>query len=509
MTTPSKGKGASAEAEKLRKRKRSLQENLKEPLNPQVGDIVRTNARMTINNVKLVRSGKNLKGKLPVSRDQSRQLAINIFHSLEQVKRQRLRLASLQGPPLADEASDLTYDGQDESVKEAFRELVGLENDERDFAQPFGPRKGMVSAEPGEVRALNPGLKIGAQTLQLLGHFSQIFMNKVSDMEYQSMLVNNRIFVASNARAAIESFADQHVADFLEEAAKTIAAENAPSDQERAYRIGALSTVLKLDKASAAPLTPQQSDGAAMLSEYEVGHHVDYPSRKDLQSALNVLQHQARNKIKMCGPFTPEMAAGYVTAGKTYDVIGVETETKGGWHAEQLLAMTLIQAGWKKQVPISGTKLPCYTCWMTLGLLNACGYRVTYTDAPGFFWECNTVPGLTQIAKALNVTTVSQLLGYFKDIQKRLTESQFTQFMTALTTQSDLEVDVSLPGKKLKAKGLTQDQSQKSFSFKVQAPDEEQYFDGPVPGSPRGYWGSDDESSDTGGTATVHVKDAD
>lgn len=233
MTTAAKGKGVSAAAEKL-KRKRSLQENLKVPLNPRVSDIVRANARTTIDNVKLVRSKKNLKGKLPVSRDQSRELALSIFHSLDQVKRQRLRRASLQGPPLADEVSGLTYDGQDESVRDAFREHVGLESDEREFAHPFGNRKGMVSAEPGEVRALNPGLKIGAQTLHLLGHFSQVFMNEVSDMEYQSMLVNNRIFVASNAQTAIESFADRHVSDLLTKAAATIVADNAPSDELRA-----------------------------------------------------------------------------------------------------------------------------------------------------------------------------------------------------------------------------------------------------------------------------------
>lgn len=100
------------------------------------------------------------------------------------------------------------------------------------------------------------------------------------------------------------------------------------------------------------------------------------------------------------------------------------------------------------------------------------------------------------------------MLEYCGDIQKKLRGDQFVQFMTALTEQSDLVVDVNLPGKQLKAMGLTQDQSQKSFSFKVQAPDEEQYLDGPVPDSPRGYWGSDAESSDAEGTATVHVKDS-
>lgn len=112
------------------------------------------------------------------------------------------------------------------------------------------------------------------------------------------------------------------------------------------------------------------------------------------------------------------------------------------------------------------------------------------------------MPGLTHIAKALNITKASQLLGYFEEIQEVIGEDKFMQFMTALKEQSDLEIDVGLTGKKLKAKGLTQDQSQKSFIFRQEAPKQEQYADDDVvPDSPMGYWGtpssSDNESEDT------------
>jgi hypothetical protein len=73
------------------------------------------------------------------------------------------------------------------------------------------------------------------------------------------------------------------------------------------------------------------------------------------------------------------------------------------------------------------------------------------------------------VVKALNVPDVTRLAAEFKKAQS-LTDDGFEQFMTALKEQADVTVDVSAGGKAMNARGLTQDQSQKSFYFGQYAP---------------------------------------
>ncbi|MGW5053705.1 hypothetical protein [Actinokineospora sp. NPDC004072] len=390
----------------------------------------------------------------------NRKIAQGMHEALQRSKRRRIEQESTSDTAQTG-VSQLTHKGEGENVQDEFRSF--LREGGRGLEHPFGNRKGGVSDRDGEVFAVNPGFKVGEQALQLLGHLAHIFMSRVSDMEYQSMLVNDRVFVAANAQEKIREFRGEVLKAFLEEAARDIQPVNALPEKARPYRIGAAGQALALDPASTDPLTPQQTDGANMLAEYETGHHVDHGSRKGIQSILNVLQHQARNQLQMLGPFTPDAAAAYVAAPQhKYAVILVETPTKTGWHAEQALAMTLVTAGWTTGATISGTKVPCYVCWLTLNLLVQCDYDVAFTQTPGFVWESNTLPGLTHVAKKLGIQTVSHLRACFIRAQVN-TGAAFRQFMSAMTTQTDLEVDIDADDLSASGRHLRNDISQRSF----------------------------------------------
>jgi hypothetical protein len=434
-------------------------------LNPKVKKIVDERAKKTVDNFKLMRDAPPSvqSGVLPdPGKDKTRVFMKRVHDDFQQVKRQRTAAESLTGPKLTGK-SKLIESGKGESVQDAFEDFASS-SDSRDFGYPFGTRRGKASTKPSEVGALNPTIKVGIQPQQMLGHLSQIFMNKVNDMEYESMLVNDRVFVASNAQAAIKKFQGTMLKDFLADAAKKVVSSSAPSSESRPYGIGAVGEALKLDPTSIEDLTQQEKDGAALLAEYEVGYHIDYASRKPILSFLGLLQHQAKNAVAMNGPFKPAKAKDFITGGSVNSVNLVEPPIKSGWHAEQALVMTLIEGGWTGGAVVSGTKRPCFGCWLTLSLLPQCGYPLTYDLSPGFIWDTSTTSGMAKVAKALGIEKVSVLLKMF-DSAKILHGGRWIQFMTALEEQTDLTVDVTIGGKALSRKGLTQDQSSRSFRF--------------------------------------------
>src|SRR5215469_1750671 len=469
--------------------RRSVIEKL--DLNTKVKGIAKDRAKKTVDNYKLVNAASAAvqSGKLAdQGKDQSRKFVVELSKKMETTRKKRQQLKTLTKQKLAT-TSQLTQDGQAENVSKAFLEYTG--EGDREFEFPFGNRKGKVSTDSSEVGVLNPTYKVGEQPLQMLGHLSQLFMNKVNDYEYESLLVNDRVFIASNAQAKIAQFKNEKLQDFLAAAAKKVVADaSAASKDLRAYQIGALSEALKLDPTSTSDLTPQQKDGAALLAEYEVGYHIDHEVRKDVMSFLGLLQHQAKNALVMSGPSVPDTAKDLVRGGKKYSVHLVQPSEKGGWHAEQALALTLILAGWTSGAVVSGTKQPCFCCWLTLSLLPQCGFPLTYNLAPGFIWDTTTMTGLTKVAKALGIETVSVLLKLFKDAES-LTEDQFMQFMTALKTQTVLTVDVTIGGKGLTARDLTQNQSARSFGFPREQEDlRGAPFLAEPPSSPFGGYGS-------------------
>jgi hypothetical protein len=462
--------------------RRSVIAKLPGGLNSKIEGVVKPHAKRTVDNFKKMNSvsptARTTK-QASKQKEKTRQFVLELSDQLEKTKKQRVAAKKLTGPKLTTK-SKLIAKGKGESVSDAFLEYTGDDGD-REFAFPFGNRMGKASTDKDEVGVLNPGYKIGIQPMQMLGHLSQVFMNAVNDYEYESMLVNDRVFVASNAEETINQFRKKTLQSFLADAAQKVVADaEAQSSKQRAYRIGALSEALKLDPMSTDDLTPQQKDGAALLAEYEVGHYIDHAVRKDIASFLGLLQHQAQNAIKMRKPKTPEDAAGQITGSPQYSVNLVKPPQQGGWHAEQALVMTLVLGGWTGGAVVSGTKQPCFCCWLTLSLLPQCGYPLTYNLAPGFTWDTTTMAGLTKVAKALGIAKVSVLLDMFEATQV-LTGDQYKQFMTALTTQTDLTVDVTIGGERLRARGLTQDQSSKSFIFPR---DEEELTGGEFPDEP-------------------------
>jgi hypothetical protein len=476
--------------------RRSAVAHLSRKLHPDVLKVIQERAKIMVGNYKRIKEvavTDQTTRLTSADKERMRQLALELHSGLVEAKELREKVDALRGPKLTGK-SGLTIDGKNENVTKAFKEHT---TDGGNRAQ-VGDNNytGTASTTLGDVLALNPGYKVGEQTLQILGHLSQLFMNKLTDLEYQSMLVNGRIFIAANAQAKIEAFRDKILQDFLDDAAQTIIADSAESKQVRPYKIGSVSAALKLDPSSKDPLTQQQIDGAQTLAEYEFGHHIDAKARPGLQSVLNVLQHQASNKLKVIGPFAPKEAATYIKKpGYENAVILVHSLTAGGWHAEQSLSLMLIEAKWSSGAIVGGTKLPCFACWLTLNLMNQCGFPVESVQKPGFIWETNTIPGLTWVAKALHVTRVSELLDFF-DATKTLTEDQFQQFMTALTKQDDLEIDwANETLGTLKQRQMTQAQSKRSgyFGNKKLEPLNVAPYPEKEPLSPTQYYMSDDD----------------
>jgi hypothetical protein len=457
--------------------RRVLTANLDGELNPQVTKIVTDRAGVMVGNYKLVLAAEpavRLMELPSAEKEANRSAAVGIYETLEAVRQERVKDTQLKGDVRAPSKA-LIIKGAGQSVEQTFKDLTADKDEKtgknkRGLVAALGGRRGKVSTVPGEVRAINPGFKVGSQTLQLLGHLSQAFMNKVDDMEYQAVLVNDRIFVAANKQTAIGSFASKSLRDLLAEGARRPVPDHDTKARVRAYKIGALCEALKLDKASTATLTPVQEDGAKMLAEYALGHHIDHAARKPLRSLLNVLKHQAVNGPAMLGPFVPGEAREYVTDPRyKHQVILVKTPILTGFHAEQALVHTLVLAGWRTGAFVAGTKIPCFGCWLTLNLLPQRGYPLTFTQKPGYIWDTTISAGMTAVANSLGVESKTDLTKLCQNAYG-YTNDKFRQFMTALGPMDDLEVEV-VPGQMGEAvSGLTQARSQGSFYLAHEAP---------------------------------------
>lgn len=474
--------------------RRVLTANLDDELNPQVAKLVNERADVMVTNYKLVRTAEPAirLAELPVpAKEANRSTAVQVYENLERVRAERVKDTQLLGAVRA--SSDvLIIRGKGQSVAQTFKEITTDDN-QRTLVEALGMRRGMVSTIPGEVRAINPGFKVGSQALQLLGHLSQAFLNKVNDMEYQAMLVNDRVFVAANEQTAIASFAGMHLRDLLAEGTRNIILDTDPKAKVRAYKIGALCEALKLDKASTAQLTRVQEDGAKMLAEYALGYHIDHTARKPLRSLLNILRHQAVNGPAMLGPFTPDVARDYVADPKYKNkVILVKTPVLKGWHAEQALVYTMILANWTAGAFVAGSKLPCFGCWLTLNLLPQRGYPLSFTKKPGYIWG-TTMSGLTAVAKRLGVASTAEVKLLCQNAYG-YTEDRFLQYMTAIEPLDDLTVVVVKGQMGESVSGLTQAMSQGSFYLAQKAPVTTSIAGTPYPdeppGSPFGYYES-------------------
>lgn len=329
-----------------------------------------------------------------------------------------------------------------------------------DISRPYGQQKGAAIVEPGRVLALNPVIKIGSQTEQLLGRISELFMKAASDMEYETMLANQRLFVSANNQENVDKISALHLKDMLTAAAKAIVADNAESSALRRYSVGALAVALdSVDPGTA--LTEQQERGADMLSELSVGYHVDASARKDLADALKVLQAQIRTRTKVYGPCTPDEAAeAFHDPALVNHVIAVRPPDDDS-HAEQYLALTLVKAGWDGPAIIGGTKNPCSCCWLTLALVLQHGHNLKFNNFAGLYWP-KAARGVKLVAEELGVADISVLMQHFAEANNLTNDDgEFIQHLTALE-KVGLVVTVPKKGGGLAAKGLTQDQTARS-----------------------------------------------
>lgn len=473
-------------------KRRSAVANLATPLHSAVTAIVQTQATTIISNVKLVRAADEKTNNTTLSnpkKDKSRRAATDMQRSFKEVKRRREVESTVQNKgPGGTSTSTLPETGA-KGVRPWMATFVSNDGN-RTLDAPFGPRQGFGSTNPNEVQAINPGFKSGDNALQMLGHLAGLFMRANSDLEYQCLLVNNRIFVAANDEAKISSFRDNKLTALFDDAAKKEVAYTADSWELRPYLIAAVAAALTKDPKSDATLTPLQKRGAEMLAEYEASHHLDHDVRAGIRSVFNVVQNQALTPRAMVGPISIGTAAAVL--GKPefeYEIILVEPSHKHGWHAEQTLAMVLLKAGWKYGALVAGTKLPCLACWHTLNLLPLHEYRLTLVQKPGLYWSTETLKGLTHVAKTLGIKNVADLEKAFGLTQQH-TNDAFTQYMTALREQASLDIDTTRRG--LAKHGLTQDQSQRSFHYPNVDPNPVLITGAPypdqVPSSPRGTY---------------------
>lgn len=463
--------------------RRILTAKLDSALNPKVTQIVTDREKVMVGNYKLVLfAEKTLRQTaLPApAKEANRNVAVQVYKTLKRVRDERNKELTGAVHPPNKRGTGLTTNGKSQNVTMAFKEITSDTN-KRLLVEVYGCRKGKASTKPGDVLAINPGFKVGNQTLQLLGHLSQVFFNRVEDMEVQAMLVNDRILVAANDQKAIASFKGQRLRDLLAADAKNRVSDIEPKAKVRPYKIGALCEALKLDLNSIANLTPVQEDGAKILAEYALGHHIDHAARAPLRSVINVLKYQAVEGPPMLGPFVPTAAHHYLTDPKyKHQVILVQTPVLTGWHAEQALAYTMILAKWRKGAFVAGTKLPCFGCWLTLNLLPQRGYPLTFTQKPGYIWDTTIAVGMTVVGNALGIATTADLRTLCGNAKVH-TDNRFVQFMTALSALDDLKVNVV---KGAMPKSVTQSLSQYSCYIAKEVPVPTSIAGGSYPDNP-------------------------
>ncbi len=471
-------------------RKRRILTAKLDSLDPRIADKAREGARKCVTEIGRFRaSGIGVQGRtLENAEDES----VRIFYrevvkqlTEAETRKEKFGKARKRPLPIKDSsAKDINFTSVKDSVK------VHVTQGKK-IARPYGQQKGGASLEEGHVLALNPVIKIGSQTEQLLGRISQLFMNKVNDMEYESMLVNQRVFVSANATASVTKIAEFNLQSVLREAAQKIIDDNADSSVLRPYSVGALAAALDaIDPL--AELTKQQERGAELLSELAVGHHIDASVREELQSVLKVVQHQIRNRLKVVGPLSPDQAAAAITDGAYLNQVIAVMPPDDLSHAEQYLALALVKANYTGRAVISGTKNPCSCCWLTLTLVLQNGFDLKFNPTAGLYWP-KAARGVRLVADALGISDVSQLMAYFKDANKLTNDDDiFLQHLTALR-EVGLIVKIPEKGGGLADLGLTQDQSARSvymvknpgFSSK-QLPDSFAEY----PGSPVHSYGS-------------------
>lgn len=440
--------------------RRSLIAQLPFPLNRLVQERVQAAAGSLVRDCLLFANG-DLAVKVTAKQLRSRE----IKRSIEQALLRRAKIASAQGVSETSERSRLTN-----------RQATNAMNDHMDadaYYPMAGPRRGLAIV--GEIGVTKPGLKVGDKVLQLLGWISQFIFHKIRDMEVQAMLVEGTVFVSANAKAALAGLRDEALREGLLRAAEMVAGEDGDHKEERRLNLGSLAVALAEGEAEEDELTEQQKRGADVLAEIEAAHHMQYELRKDLRELVGVIQQQVRKRTELVGPLKPEAAAGCIGKAEYTGKIILVDSPGTGWHAEQVLAYTLVLSGQRK-ASISGTKRPCTLCFHTLSMVSQYGWQLDFDTCPGFFWK-NPIKGFWRIAQKLGVEGEEGVENVLDIARDYLTEDEVRQYMTALNGEGASTIDTRERPKKSKLahRGkLTQDSSQVSFRVQLDSPSDQQ-----------------------------------
>jgi hypothetical protein len=431
-------------------------------------------------------------------KDKKRKLVGEVHEKLAKVKQEKvvlgLNYGTLPGKSKAKKKVPQT------TVKKKSAEVV---KGEEGIARPFGHQKGGFNRNESGVRAILPSVQIGEQTRQYLTHVSELFFARVSTMEVEGMLVNDRLLVSANETATVTKIAQLRLGDLLAEAAEDPSAEIeviADAHKTRRYRIGVMGEALKLVEQGSKP-TEAQRKGVEVLAEAQTGFHVDYDARPMLESFVRTLQTQVRTITKVRGPYSIEDAAEKIKDPEfKHSVIAVKALEGGKSHAEQHLALAYVKSKTSERAAVAGTKIPCAVCWLTLALVHKAGRNLDFNNTPGGLWDSTVYRGLSAVANELKITDATQLWESFvESYQTLLDEDTFVQYLTALRKGTELIVTIPKKGGGLKGLGYTQDISGLHREFigeRPQSPLGESFPETPL--SPRGSYGtpphSDDES---------------
>jgi hypothetical protein len=429
---------------------------------PKLMAIVSQKARPVIDSVKSWLVTPEDVRNVPISAQfkKKRKRAETIYNKLEAVKGDHSILNKHLGSIPVTPASNKKVKPKDKVTLKAIKEKVPklILGEDGESARPFGYQRGLLTLEPDSVQAIPPGVKIGDQVKQYLGHVSELFFAKVKGMEVECMLVNDRVLVSVNDQELVQELADQTLSELLQDAAKLV--PSAEDHLRRQRQIGLMSEAFSTVPDDEEP-TAIQKEGAAKLAEAEVGYHMDYESREGLGSFLETLRHQAQNALRVQGPYTIDVAATKITEPTCKNAIIAVGTLGGDSHAEQHLALALIKSSHGGKATIAGTKNPCAVCWLTLALVQQAGWALDFNNKPGALWG-TTYRGLVAVAKQLNIKDITALWARFVRTADLLPEGEFGQFVVSLRERAELTVVVPRSGGGLVADGLTQDISQLS-----------------------------------------------
>ncbi|GAB1510366.1 hypothetical protein [Actinophytocola sp. KF-1] len=465
-------------------------------VDPRVVDLIERGSRAFADNVKSYLATDATTRDTPLTdavKEKKRKRVAEVSEKLDEVRKERRLLDAHLGsstPAQADGTLPRNRKVTNKAIKD--KTTTHILGEDENYARPFGHQKGAFNLNPGGVLAAYPEMKIGEQTRQYLGNLSNLLFERVSTMEVEAMLANDRVLVSTNETDTVTSLAGLDLGAALQGAAGAVVADNSDHALLRRYKIGVVGEALRAVPADA-ELTPGHLAGAKELAELETGFRADHDGRRELESFLRVLKNHVQNALTVQGPFSiDEAAQRLVDPAYKHKVLAVKALDGGKSHAEQHLVLALIKSGHTGKAVVAGTKRPCAMCWLTLALAHQNGWNVEFNNEPGGFWDTTVIRGLAAVAQELGVGDITDLWNMFVHTNRiQPGGTQFVQYLTSLREGTNLIVNVPETGGGLAGQGLTQDISGLHKDFMEATPDSPMGspFEDP-PASPPGYWGT-------------------